>query len=108
MPTEKSSPFAACTPATSQTAPAKPPEHHVMIGQVSSDPVETVRDRRAGRTARGIIGAKHEMINQQLRASAKEVCQRRAPFIRLELVLLVEPDPRQFLTFSRQLIAASR
>ena len=41
------SPSAACTPAASRAAPARRPEHHVMVGQVHNEPVEPVRDRRA-------------------------------------------------------------
>src|SRR5439155_21330912 len=37
------------------------PKHHVMIGEVNRDPIEAVRDRRAGRTARLVVGTEHEM-----------------------------------------------
>jgi hypothetical protein len=38
----------------------------------------------------------------------EEFRQRGAPFIGLEAVLLVDPDPRQLLTSPRQLVAAPR
>src|SRR6266446_6683396 len=52
--------------------------------------------------------AEHEMVDEELRAPSEEVCQRDTPFIGLESVLLVDPDPRQLLTSPRQLVAASR
>jgi len=48
------------------------------------------------------------VVDEELRAPAKEVCQRGAPFIGLESVLLVDPNPRQPLTPPRQLVAAPR
>src|SRR5947207_603701 len=79
-----------------------------MIGQVHGDAVKPVRDRRARRTARFVVGPEHEMIDEELRAPSEEVCQRGAPFVGLEAVLLVNSNPRQFLPFSRQLIAPPR
>jgi hypothetical protein len=38
------------------------PEHHVMVGQVNPEPVEAVRDRRAGRTACRVVGSEHEVM----------------------------------------------
>src|SRR3989441_3286705 len=48
------------------------------------------------------------MIDEELRAPAEEVCQRRAALVGVEFVLLVDPDPRQLLPPSRQVIAAVR
>src|SRR5579862_8753784 len=48
------------------------------------------------------------MINEQLRASAEEVRQRGVPFVGLESILLVDPDPRQLLTLARQLVTTPR
>src|SRR5205823_9274288 len=76
-----------------------------MVGQVNCNPVEAVRDRRAGRTPRRVLGPKHEMIDKNLRASSEEISQRRFSFVGLEAVLLVDPHPGQLLPFSRQLIA---
>src|ERR1700686_5367837 len=49
-----------------------------------------------------------EAVNQELRAPAEEVCQRGAPLVGLESVLLVDPNPRQLLPPPRQLVAAPR
>ena len=72
------------------------------------EPVKAVRDRRAGRTARRVVGPEHEVVDEELRAPSEEVCQRGAPFIGLESILLVDPNPRQFLPPPRQLVAAPR
>ena len=68
-----------------------------MVRQVDDDAVVPVRDCRAGRTPRRVVGAEHEVVNEELRAPLEEVCQRGAPLVGLELVLLVDPDPRQLL-----------
>ncbi len=80
----------------------------VMVRQVDGEAVEPVRDRRAGSTPRRVVGPEHVVVDEELRAPSEEVCQRGAPFIDLESVLLVDPDPRQVLTSPRQLVAAPR
>src|SRR5207248_7342909 len=50
-------------------------EHHIMVGQVNCYPVKTVRDRRAGRTTRGVVGPEHEMTDEKLRAASEEISQ---------------------------------
>ena len=51
--------------------PRHRPQHHAMVGQVHGDPVEPVRDRRAGRTPGGVVGPEHEMIDEELRAPSE-------------------------------------
>ena len=80
----------------------------VVVRQVDDGAVEPVGDRRAGRTARRVVGAEHEVIDEELRAPPEEVCQRGASFIGLESVLLVDADPWQLLPPLRQLVAAPR
>jgi hypothetical protein len=53
--------------------------------------VDDVRDRRAGWTPRSVVGPEHEVVDEELRASAEEVCQRGVPLIDRESVLLVDP-----------------
>ena len=48
------------------------------------------------------------MVDDELRAPPEEVRQRDVPFLGLESVLLVDPDPWQLLTSPRQLVAAPR
>src|SRR5688572_3224032 len=79
-----------------------------MVLEVDGEAVEPVRDRGAGRTARLVVGPEHEVVDEELRAPSEQICQRGAPFIRLESVLLVDPNPRQLLTSPCQLVAAPR
>src|SRR5215510_15934708 len=79
-----------------------------MVGQVYRDAVEPVRDRRARRAPRRVVGPEHKVIDQKLRVPSEEVCQRCAAFIGLEVIFLVDPNPRQFLPPPRQLVAAPR
>ena len=74
--------------------------------QVRVDPVEPIRDGRAGRAIPLVVRPEHEVVNQQLRASAKEVRQGRAAVLGLEPVALVDPHPRELLPAPRQLVAA--
>ena len=62
----------------------------------------------AGRTPRRVIGPEHEVVNEELRAAPEEVCQRGAPRVGLEPVLLADPNPRKLLSPPRQLVAAPR
>src|SRR5216684_2316837 len=80
----------------------------VVVGQVDDEAVEAVRDRRAVRTPRRVVGPEHEVVDEELRAPSEEVCQRGAPLVGLESILLVDPNPRQLLPPSRQLVAAPR
>src|SRR3989442_3513114 len=49
---------------------------NVVVGQVNDEAVEPARDRRAGRTPRRVVGPEHEVVDEELRAPAEEVCQR--------------------------------
>src|SRR6058998_2751668 len=80
----------------------------VVVGQVDDEAVEPVRDRRAGRAPRLVVGPEHEVVDEELRAPSEEVCQRGAPLVGLESILLVDPNPRQLLPPPRQLVAAPR
>jgi hypothetical protein len=46
------------------------------------------------------------MINQKLRAASKEVREGSLPLISFELVVFVNPNPRQLLPHLRQLVTA--
>src|SRR5262245_8860588 len=79
-----------------------------MVGQVHGEPVEAVRDRRAGRAAGGVVRPEHEVVDEELRAPSEEVRQRGLPLVGLESILLVDSNPRQLLPPPRQLVAAPR
>ena len=55
-----------------------------MVGQVNPEPVEAVRDCRAGRTACRVVGSEHQVIDEELRAPSEEVRQRGASLVGLE------------------------
>src|SRR6266566_2251918 len=80
----------------------------VVVRQVDNGAVEPVRDRRTRWTASLIVGPEHEVVDEELRAPSEEVSQRGAPFLGIEFVLLVDPDPRQRLPSPRQLVATPR
>jgi hypothetical protein len=48
------------------------------------------------------------MIDEELGASFEEISEGRCPFIGLETVPRVDPDPRQLLPPPRQLVTAPR
>src|SRR5882724_841522 len=79
-----------------------------MVGQMDREPVEPVRDRRAGGTPRFVVGPEHEMIDKELRASSEEISEGRYSFVGLEPILLVDSHPGQLLSLPRQLVTAPR
>src|SRR5450755_964173 len=81
-------------------------ERDIVIREVDDGAVEAVRDRRAGRAPCRVLGAEHEVIDEQLRASLEEIGERRCALVGVEAVLLVDPDPGQLLPPARQLVAA--
>src|SRR5262249_3547999 len=83
-------------------------QRDVVVGQVHDEAVERVRDRRTGCASRRVVGPEHEVVDEELRAPSEEVRQRGAPLVRLESILLIDPNPRQLLPSPRQLVAAPR
>ena len=73
---------------------------HVVVRQVDDDGVEAIGDGGAGRAAGRVVGAEHEVVDQQLRASLKEFGQGGAAVVGIEAVRLVEANPRQCLATS--------
>src|SRR4051812_49400746 len=73
---------------------------------MGDDPVIAVGDRRAGWAARAVIGAEHEMVNEELRATAEKIGERGGAVVGVEAIVLVDPDPGKFLALFRQLVAA--
>jgi len=54
------------------------------------------------------VRPEHEVVDEELRASSEEIGEGRCPFVGLESILLVDPNPRQLLPPPRQLVAAPR
>src|SRR5919199_518013 len=73
--------------------------------EVDDEAVESVRDRRAGRAAGGVLGAEHEVVDEELGAAAEQVGEGRVPLVGLEAVVLVDRDPGKLLTPPGQLVA---
>src|ERR1700688_2518712 len=73
---------------------------------MNGDAVESVRDRRAGRTSCLVVGPEHEVVDDKLGAPLEEICQRGAAFIGLESIRLVDATPGQFLPPLHQFVAA--
>jgi len=68
--------------------------------------VEAVGDRRTTRAPRRVVRPEHEVIDEQLRASAEQIRKGRCALVGVEAVLLVDPHPGQLLALPRQLVAA--
>jgi hypothetical protein len=86
-------------------------EGNVAAVQVGNDTVEVIGDEGASGASLALFGnavsvAEHEVIDEELRASAKEVPWCGASLVGLESIVLVDPNPRQLLPSSRQLVAA--
>src|SRR5258708_25358943 len=75
---------------------------------MDGEAVEAIRDHRAGRTARRVVRSEHEVVDEELRASAEEVRQRGTPFIGLEAISLIDWYPRQFLPLACKLVTSAR
>src|SRR5581483_7829032 len=82
------------------------PEHHVVIGQVYSNAVEPVGDRRTRGTAAGEVGPEHEVIDEKLGTPLEKICQRSASLVGVEPVSLVDRHPREVLPLSCELVTA--
>ena len=80
----------------------------VVVAEVDGEAVEPVGNRRAGCTPRRVVGPEHEVVEEELRAPSEELCQRGAPLVGLESILLVDANPRQVLPPPCQLVAAPR
>src|SRR2546421_745030 len=55
--------------------------------------VEAVRDRRAGRAARLVVRAEHEVVDEQLRAPVEQLAEAVAPRVGAGLILVVTAPP---------------
>ena len=68
-------------------------ERDVVILEVDGDPVEPVRDARAGRASRGVVGSEHEMVDDELRPPSEQIGQRGAAAVGVESIVLVDCEP---------------
>src|SRR4029077_17933806 len=70
--------------------------------------VDGISARRAGRATGLIAGAEHEVIDEELRPAAEQLGQGLDTVVGLEVVILLDPDPRQLAPFARQGVAHPR
>jgi hypothetical protein len=89
-PTGSSSPSGPCMPAACPAALGGAGEHHIPGVQVGHRTVEAVGDRGAGRAARGVGRAEHEVVDDQLRPPSNSSASVLGPVIGVEAVLLVD------------------
>src|SRR5207245_2799976 len=76
-----------------ERSPRHRTERDVVIREVDNEAVEAVRDRRAHRAACRELGPKHEVIDEELRASSEEIGEGGFALVGLEAVLLVDSNP---------------
>jgi hypothetical protein len=72
---------------------------------VHGEAVKAVRVRRACRAAACVLGAEHEVIDDELRSSSEQIGKRRHALVGLKTVFLVNSNPRQPLPPLRQFVA---
>jgi hypothetical protein len=70
--------------------------------------IDGIGARGAGRAARLIAGAEHEVIDEELRPAVEQLGQGPDAVVGLEAVLLLDPDPRQLAPLPRQVVAHPR
>jgi hypothetical protein len=73
--------------------------------KVRQEAVEAIDHRRAGRAPRLVIRSEHEVVDEQLRAAVKQFRRRSGAIVRVEAVLLLDPDPGQLAPLPRQVVA---
>src|SRR2546428_23220 len=89
--------------------PRKTEQRHVAVAQVNERAVEPVAQAGAARAgAERVVGAEHDVVGEQLRAPVEELAQGLLAILGVELVLLVDPDPGQIATRSRDLLVSLR
>src|SRR5439155_17203797 len=59
-------------------------------------------------TARRVVRPEHEVVDDELRAPSEQARQRGGACVRLEGVVLLDPEPGELLPLPGQLVAAAR
>src|SRR6266576_5409115 len=70
--------------------------------------VEAVGCRRTGRAAGGVVGAKHEVVDDQLRPTVEQLRKGACAGLGVEAVLLFERHPRELAALLRDLVGEPR
>src|SRR5207302_6137057 len=88
--------------------PRKTEQRHVAVAQVNERAVEAVGQAgAAGAGAERVVGAEHDVVGKQLCAPVEKLGQGLLAVLGVELVLLLDPDPGQIATRSRDLFVSS-
>src|ERR1700759_5526863 len=74
---------------------------------MDGETVEAIGDRRARRTAARVLGSEHEVIDEELRAAAEQVGQRRGAGFGRKSVVLLDGDPWQPLALTGKGVAVA-
>src|SRR5262249_36226106 len=80
----------------------------VVVGQVNDGTVEAVCPERTDRAAFTPARAEHEVVDEQLRTPREQFHEGLLPLDGVEHILLLDPDPRQLASPTRELVAATR
>src|SRR6266513_5175301 len=70
--------------------------------------VEAVGCRRTGRAAGGVVGAKHEVVDDQLRPAVEQLRKSACAGLGVEAVLLFESHPRELAALLCDLVGEPR
>jgi hypothetical protein len=88
------------------------PRHHrecdIVVFQMQRDTIESIRDRRAGRTPGLVVRPKHEVVDEELRAPVEHILQRLVALLGVERINLIDSYPGQLLSQPRNVVAAPR
>ena len=73
--------------------------------QVRQEPVEAVDHRRVHRVAGLVARPEHEVVDQELGATVKQLRQGPLTVVRVQAVLLLDRQPGKLTSLARQLVA---
>ena len=73
--------------------------------EMDDDAIVAIGPERAARATLLPVGAKHEMVDDQLTATGEQIRQRLPPVWTIELVWFFHLDPRQFAALPAQVVA---
>src|SRR6185295_5699685 len=88
--------------------PRNPRVAHIVMLEMRQGAIDMVGLERAADTALALVGAPHEMLDDELAAAVEEIGKRNLSFRRIEDVILLDLDPRQGEPRLVELIAPAR
>ena len=82
-------------------------EGDVVVGEVGDEVVEAVGDGGAGDAAGGVVGAEHEMVDEELGATLEEIGECGGAGVGFEVVGFFDFYPGELLAFLGEFVAAA-